>query len=186
MTAPALIAAITAAAAFAESEEPGVQIVAARSADLVDRWFVVEGRRKSFRRIYVVAVREAPLEPVVVEMIGGSRLNDEALIAFALQAIQGGQAVGGAPDDFVRGDRDQPGSPASVAGDGFPVDPRQVQPFPPKFTSRAGFAVFLQRMVDHHLTPEKSPPRGVVGFAGGIWPGTPSSALAGRFSGVWR
>ena len=28
-------------------------------------------------------------------MIGGSRLNDEALIAFALQAIQGGQAVGG-------------------------------------------------------------------------------------------
>ena len=92
---PALIAAITAAAAFAESEEPGVQIVAARSADLVDRWFVVEGRRKSFRRIYVVAVREAPLEPVVVEMIGGSRLNDEALIAFALQAIQGGQAVGG-------------------------------------------------------------------------------------------
>jgi hypothetical protein len=95
MNAPALIAAITAAAAFAESEEPGVQIVAARSADLVDRWFVVEGRRKSFRRIYVVAVREAPLEPVVVEMIGGSRLNDEALIAFALQAIQGGQAVGG-------------------------------------------------------------------------------------------
>ena len=47
MNAPALIAAITAAAAFAESEEPGVQIVAARSADLVDRWFVVEGRRKS-------------------------------------------------------------------------------------------------------------------------------------------
>ena len=68
MNAPALIAAVTAAAAFAESEEPGVQIVAARSADLVDRWFVVEGRRKSFRRIYVVAVREAPLEDLIAKL----------------------------------------------------------------------------------------------------------------------
>ena len=30
----------------------------------------------------------------------------------------------GAADDFFGGDRDQPGSPASVARDGFPVDPR--------------------------------------------------------------
>lgn len=117
MNAPALIAAITAAAAFAESEEPGVQIVAARSADLVDRWFVVEGRRKSFRRIYVVAVREAPLEPVVVEMMGGSRLNDEALIAFALQAIQSGQAVGGGrPAPLQMGRRDPGRSGDHLAG----------------------------------------------------------------------
>lgn len=33
-------------------------------------------------------------------------------------------------------------------------------------------------------TPEKSPPRGFGASRGGIWPGTPSRALAGRFSGV--
>ncbi|QXN71020.1 hypothetical protein RCDORMIO_33 [Rhodobacter phage RcDormio] len=96
MTAPALIAAITAAAAYAEFDEPGVQIVAARSADLADHWFVVEGVRKSFRRIYVVALRAAlGLEPVVVEVMGGSHMNDEALILTARRAIEGGLAVGG-------------------------------------------------------------------------------------------
>ena len=39
---------------------------------------------------------------------------------------------------------------------------------------------------DHHSTPEKSPLRGFGASRGGIWPGTPSRALAGRFSGVWR
>lgn len=93
---PALTAAIQAAAAYGESEDPGVQIVAARSADLAYHWFVVEGRRKSFRRIYVVALRGSlGLEPVVVEVMGGSRMNDEALILTARRAIEGGLAVGG-------------------------------------------------------------------------------------------
>lgn len=93
MPAAALIGAIQAAAAYVESNEPGVQIVAVRSADLADHWFVVEGRRKSVRRIYVVALCESlGLEPVVVEVIGGSRMNDEALILTARRAIDGGLA----------------------------------------------------------------------------------------------
>ena len=67
-------------------------IIAARSACLAGRWFIAEGRRKSFRRVYVVDLADSPAARVV-EVMGATRMNDEALILTAQRAQSGATAT---------------------------------------------------------------------------------------------
>jgi hypothetical protein len=79
-----LIKAIRATEAYVNSEEVGVVIVAARSLDMCNRWFRVEGVRRAFRRVYVVDCSTP--NGYVVEVVGGSQWQDEAdLINYALK-----------------------------------------------------------------------------------------------------
>ena len=77
-----LIKAIEAASAYA-SAESGVQMVSARSMDLANRWFRVEGVRKAFRRIYVVDMQNP--NGFVVEVVGGSMMDEGDLINYAIR-----------------------------------------------------------------------------------------------------
>lgn len=78
-----LIKAIRAADAFSMGGESGVVIVSARVCDFAERWFIVEGVRKSFRRIYVVDC--ATPNGYVVEVMGGSQMTEAELIDFAIE-----------------------------------------------------------------------------------------------------
>lgn len=78
-----LIKAIRAAEGYSMGEENGVVIVAARSADIANRWFIVEGVRRAFRRIYVVDC--ATPNGYVVEVMGGSQMTEADLITFAIE-----------------------------------------------------------------------------------------------------
>jgi hypothetical protein len=78
-----LIKAIRATEAYAEGEENGVVLVAARSMDFANRWFRVEGVKKAFRRVYVVDCSTP--NGFVVEVLGGSAMTEEAdLINYAI------------------------------------------------------------------------------------------------------
>lgn len=81
-----LIKALTAAEAYAACTELGVQLVAARSLDIAGRWVRVEGSRRSFRRTYVVDCSTP--NGFVVEIIGGSQMDDIDCIAYALAEIE--------------------------------------------------------------------------------------------------
>lgn len=78
-----LIKAIRAAESYAMGEENGVAIVSARSADIANRWFIVEGVRRAFRRVYVVDC--ATPNGYVVEVMGGSQMTEAELITFAIE-----------------------------------------------------------------------------------------------------
>lgn len=77
-----LIKAIRAAEAYSMGEENGVVIVAARGCDFADRWFIVEGTRKAFRRVYVVDCSTP--NGYVVEVMGGSQMTEAELIDIAI------------------------------------------------------------------------------------------------------
>lgn len=70
-----LVKAIEVASAYAITEE-SVQIISARQLDLAQRWFLVEGVRKAFRRTYIVDMQEP--EGFVVELLGVHITADEA------------------------------------------------------------------------------------------------------------
>lgn len=78
-----LIKAIRAAEAYSMSDESGVVIVSARCCDFAERWFIVEGTRKAFRRVYVVDC--ATPSGYVVEVMGGSQMAETDLISFAIE-----------------------------------------------------------------------------------------------------
>lgn len=78
-----LIKAIRAAEAYAAGNETRpIEITAARSMDLANRWYRVEGVRRSFRRIYVVDCSTP--NGYVVEVVGGSQMDEAALITYAI------------------------------------------------------------------------------------------------------
>ena len=78
-----LIKAIRAAESYAMGGENGVAIVSARSADIANRWFIVEGIRRAFRSVYVVDC--ATPNGYVVEVMGGSQMTEAELITFAIE-----------------------------------------------------------------------------------------------------
>jgi hypothetical protein len=78
-----LVKAIEAAAAYSAAAELGVQMVSARSMDMTDRWFRVEGVRRAFRRVYVVDMQSGA--GYVVEVLGGSHMDEADLITYAMQ-----------------------------------------------------------------------------------------------------
>jgi hypothetical protein len=77
-----LIKAIRAVEAYSNGEEVGVVLIGARSADIADRWFIVEGVRRAFRRVYVVDCSTP--NGYVVEVVGGSQMDEADLITFAI------------------------------------------------------------------------------------------------------
>lgn len=77
-----LIKAIRATEAYSMGEETGVVIVSARGCDFADRWFIVEGTRKAFRRVYVVDCSTP--NGYVVEVVGGSGVEEADLINYAI------------------------------------------------------------------------------------------------------
>lgn len=76
-----LIKAIKAAdeAAAAQGEE--VIMTSARGGDFAERWFIVQGTRRAFRRTYVVDMSGDI--PHVTEVLGGHAMSDDDLIAAA-------------------------------------------------------------------------------------------------------
>lgn len=81
-----LIKAIRAAEAYSMGEENGVVILAARFADLANRWFIVEGVCWAFRRVYVVDCSTP--NGYVVEVVGGSQMAEADLITYAIRQRQ--------------------------------------------------------------------------------------------------
>jgi len=76
-----LIKAIRAVEAYANGEEEGVHIVKATQADFAERWFIVEGSKKAWRRIYVVDCSTP--NGYVVEVVGGPQMCEGDLITYA-------------------------------------------------------------------------------------------------------
>lgn len=81
-----LIKAIRATEAYADGEENGVSIVKAASMDFANRWFMVEGVKKAWRRVYVVDCSTP--NGYVVEVVGGSQMAEADLIAYAIRQRQ--------------------------------------------------------------------------------------------------
>jgi hypothetical protein len=77
-----LIKAIRAVEDYSNGEEVGVVLVGARSADIADRWFIIEGVRRAYRRVYVVDCSTP--NGYVVEVVGGSQMDEADLITFAI------------------------------------------------------------------------------------------------------
>ena len=76
-----MIKAIRAVEAYADGEENGVHIVKAAQADFAERWFIVEGSKKAWRRVYVVDCSTP--NGYVVEVVGGSQMSQADLIIYA-------------------------------------------------------------------------------------------------------
>jgi hypothetical protein len=74
----ALIArALELAQKYVDLTEPDVALIAVRSGDTAGRWWIAEGRRRSFARTYVVDM----MRHETTEVIGGFGMSNEALIA---------------------------------------------------------------------------------------------------------
>jgi hypothetical protein len=78
-----LIKAIKAAEAYSLREELGVILTGARSMEITGQWIKVEGVRRAFHRTYVVNCASDQ----VWEVLGGSQMDDNALIRSAMEAI---------------------------------------------------------------------------------------------------
>ena len=78
-----LIKAIRATEAYSMGEETGVVIVKAAAMDCANRWFMVEGVKKAWRRVYVVDCSTP--NGYVVEVVGGSQMAEADLINYAIR-----------------------------------------------------------------------------------------------------
>lgn len=85
-----LIKAIRATEAYSMGEETGVVIVKAAAMDFANRWFMVEGVKKAWRRIYVVDC--STQNGYVVEVVGGSQMAEADLINYAIRQRQAEEA----------------------------------------------------------------------------------------------